>query len=183
LRRLRDQEHGYTMIELLVTMTIMGVILGSLTTIFVSGATAEGDMNVRFQAQQHARLALDRVRRDVHLAGCLTLGTGGTAITLTTTTGTCPGTTFAYYCVTTSPSLTGRYALYRGTAVAGTCNVGTTLIADYLTIQNNVFGYTASTAQQLQKLTVDFPVDVSSNLTGGTYELKDDVVLRNSARS
>jgi hypothetical protein len=168
----------------MTVMAIMGVVLGALTTVFVSGSKAEYDMNVRFQAQQQARLALDRVRRDIHIAGCVTLGTNGTNVQLlsVTSTSTCPGTIFAYYCATTSPTQSSQYALYRGTAVLSTCNTGT-LIADHLTTNQNVFSYTASTGQQLQKITVDVVVDADPNATGGKYELKDGIVLRNSVRS
>lgn len=184
LRRVRTDERGYSLVEMTVVMAIMGVVLGGLTTVFVSGSKAQYDMNVRFIAQQHARLALDRVRRDVHAAGCVTLGTNGRSVTLagTTTNGSCPGTTTAYYCVTASPSTSSRYALYRGTAVLGTCNSGT-LVADYLTIQDNVFSYAQAPVGQLQALSVDFPVDADPRATGGTYELKDDLVLRNSPRT
>lgn len=184
LRRLRRDEGGYSLIEMTVVMAIMGVVLGGLTTVFVSGSKAQYDMNVRFMAQQHARLALDRVRRDAHAGGCVTLGTNGRSVELSATTsnGSCPGTTTAYYCVTTSPTTASRYALYRGTAVLTTCNTGS-FIADYLTIQDNVFSYSQAATGQLQKLSVDFPVDADPKATGGLYELKDDLVLRNSPRS
>jgi Tfp pilus assembly protein PilW len=175
------------MIELLVTMVIMGVVLGGLTTIFVSGSKAENDMNVRFQAQQQARLALDRVRRDAHAAGCATIGGGGSNVQLLlpSSTGTCPGATlYSYYCTAASTQLSGAYALYRALTVIGTCSTagGGTLVADYLTT-NVLFTTPSSTGQQLGKLGVDFSVDASTNTTGGVYELKDEIVLRNSPRS
>jgi len=61
-------EQGYSLIELLVTMVILVIVLGSLTTIFVSGTSAEASLNRRFQAQQNARMGLDRVRTDIHCA-------------------------------------------------------------------------------------------------------------------
>lgn len=184
LRRLLREEHGYSLIELMTVMAIMGVVLGGLTTVFVSGSKAEYDMNVRFQAQQEARAALDRVRRDVHASGCVTLGTNGTNVQLlsATSNGSCPGTLLAYFCTSTSPTVSTQYALYRATTVVAQCNTGT-LVADHLTTNQNVFAYTQSTGQQLQKLSVDVQVDASTRQTGGMYELKDDVVLRNSPRT
>ena len=38
----------------------------ALVSLFTSGAKAELDMNRRFEAQQNARLALDRMRRELH---------------------------------------------------------------------------------------------------------------------
>src|SRR6185437_11170000 len=69
VKRLRGGgEQGFSLIELLVTMVILVIVLGSLTTVFISGSSAETTLNLRFQAQQNARLALDRVRTDIHCA-------------------------------------------------------------------------------------------------------------------
>ena len=53
-------EGGYTLVEMLVVMAILGVVISGLTTIFVSGSHAELDLNRRFQAQQQARLLQER---------------------------------------------------------------------------------------------------------------------------
>src|SRR6202162_3637625 len=68
LRRIMGGQHGYSLIELLVTMVILVIVLGSLTTVFTSGSSAEATLNRRFQAQQNARLGLDRIRVDIHCA-------------------------------------------------------------------------------------------------------------------
>ena len=67
LRVLR-RERGYTLVEMLTVMTILGVVMGALGTLFVSATNSEADMNNRFRAQQTARLALDKMRREVHCA-------------------------------------------------------------------------------------------------------------------
>ncbi len=46
LRRLRG-ERGYSLIEMLTVMVIMGVVMSSLTTVFVSASNSETDMNNR----------------------------------------------------------------------------------------------------------------------------------------
>ena len=61
-------ERGYSLIEMLTVLVIMGVVMASLTTVFVQASNSETDMNNRFQAQLTARLALDKVRREVHCA-------------------------------------------------------------------------------------------------------------------
>ena len=71
LRRLRG-ESGYSLVELLTVMAILGVVLGGLTALFVGGSNAQLDMNRRFEAQQAARLALDKMRREVHCASAAT---------------------------------------------------------------------------------------------------------------
>src|SRR3954452_24976071 len=73
VRRLRD-EPGYTLIELLTVMLILGVVLGGLTGVFASATSAQADMNNRFQAQQEARLGLDKLRREAHCASAATPG-------------------------------------------------------------------------------------------------------------
>jgi hypothetical protein len=84
---------------------------------------------------------------------------------------------------------TNRYALYR---VAGTSCTGGVLWADYLTPSSSaavcsgalcIFNYTAQSTSSLAKLSVDFPVNVKPSKTVELYELKDDIVLRNSTRS
>jgi len=65
LRRLRRAD-GVTLVELLVVLVIMGVVITSLTTVFVRGNAVQTDLNARYQAQSTARTALDRLRRDVH---------------------------------------------------------------------------------------------------------------------
>src|SRR5207244_856145 len=75
LLRIRREEGGYSLVELLATMVILSIVLSALTNIFVTGSHAELDMNKRFQAQQSARLALDRIRTDIHCAASVTIGT------------------------------------------------------------------------------------------------------------
>ncbi|HEY2935179.1 MAG TPA: prepilin-type N-terminal cleavage/methylation domain-containing protein, partial [Gaiellaceae bacterium] len=65
MNRLRA-EGGFTLVELLTVTVILTIVLTGLTTLFVQGSNAELDMNNRFQAQLNARLALDRLRRDLH---------------------------------------------------------------------------------------------------------------------
>ena len=65
-------ERGYTLMELITSMTILGLVMASLSTLLVSATTSEADMNRRFQAQTQARLGLDRLRREVHCATSVT---------------------------------------------------------------------------------------------------------------
>ena len=71
LRRLRG-DRGYTLVELLVVLAIFTTVVTALVSLFTSGAKAELDMNRRFEAQQNARLALDRMRRELHCASGIT---------------------------------------------------------------------------------------------------------------
>ena len=186
LRRL-CREHGYSLVEMLIVMAILGVVMGSLTTVFVQASNAEQDMNNRFQAQLTARLALDKMRREVHCASVATPTGSSSSVTLT----------LPSYCKTGSGSITwctrsvatNRYALYR--VVGGTCTGGIKW-ADYLVPTSSatvcggalcIFNYTAQSVTSLATLRVDFPVNVRLSKSVELYELIDDIVLRNSTRS
>jgi prepilin-type N-terminal cleavage/methylation domain-containing protein len=186
LRRLRG-ERGYSLVEMLTVLVIMGVVTGSLTTVFVHASNAEVDMNNRFQAQLTARLALDKMRREVHCASVATPTGSSSSVTLT----------LPSYCKTGSGSITwctrsiatNRYGLYR--VVGSTCTGGV-LWADHLVPTAAaptcsgalcIFSYTAQSTSSLARLRVDFPVNVRPAKTVELYELSDELVLRNSTRS
>jgi prepilin-type N-terminal cleavage/methylation domain-containing protein len=65
-------ERGYSLSEMLVVLAIIGIVLGALTQLFVSASTAQVDMTRRFEAQQDMRLALDKLRREIHCASAVT---------------------------------------------------------------------------------------------------------------
>jgi prepilin-type N-terminal cleavage/methylation domain-containing protein len=175
LLRVARGERGFSFIELLVTMAIMGVVLGGLTTIFVSGSKAEIDLNQRFQAQANGRIALDKIRAEAHCASTATTTSSSVTLTMPTGCRTASNTTVTWC---TSGSAT-RYALYRYQGV-GTCTGGVQW-ADYLT-QGSAFTYTQQSTSALSKLRVYLPI----NLLPGkkrTYALQDDIYLRNSTRT
>ncbi len=175
-RRLRG-ERGYTLVEMITVMVVLGVVITSLTTVFVSASNSETDMNNRFQAQLTARLALDKIRREVHCAGVATPVGASTSVTLTLAPSCTPqGSASVTWCTRTGG--TNRFGLYR--VVGSTCSGGTKY-ADFLTT-GSVFNYTAQTATSLAKLHVDFPVNMKPSKTVENYELIDDIVLRNSIR-
>jgi prepilin-type N-terminal cleavage/methylation domain-containing protein len=191
LARLRSRlsgERGYSLIEMLTVMVVMAIVMGSLTTVFVSASNSELDMNNRFQAQLNARLALDRFRREVHCASSVTLGSAASpsgpltanSVTIVLPSG-CTSSGTVTWC---TESNSGAYGLFRGCNCAGASCSGGTRYAQALTLPN-VFGYTAASvgSGQLPKVNVDFPVNVKPTKTTELYELKDDVVLRNGTRA
>lgn len=176
---------GYSLVELVVVMLILGTILGALTTAFVSGSNAELDANHRVQAQLQAAAAFDRLRRDVH---CATSAPGATStpsstITLSVPTG-CDSTGSISWCALSSAN---GYALYRQSG--SSCTTAGRLYADYLTYLTTpppVFTYIASApapAASLAKVHVDVRVNVNPAKAMDTFELVDDIVLRNSTRT
>jgi Tfp pilus assembly protein PilW len=155
-------------------MVIMGIVMGGLTQIFVAGGKAETDLNRRFQAQQDTRLALDRIRRDIHCASDTT-PYSQSAITLKSTP--CGDVS---WCTASVAGSATHYALYRQIGTSCSSSTGTK-IADYLTTAN-VFTSFTHVPGTLAALTLDFPISLKGSKVG-RYELKDTIYLRNSTRT
>ena len=180
-------EGGYTLIEMLVAIVILGVVLAGLTTVFVSGSAAELDLNLRFQAQQQARLALDRIRVDVHCASAAqaqTINTyPGVKLAVANCYASTPTVSWCAVQVTASPP---RYQIYRSTATTNVCQVADATrvqVADYLTSTTNVFTTTTIPQFGLQTVGIDFKVSANqAATTKNVYELTDSMVARNSTR-
>ena len=185
LARLRYEQRGYSLIETLSVLGILGTVMGSLTAVFVSAMGAEVDMNKRFQAQQTARVALDRLRRETHCSNSITPAGPATAVTLSfppnlsagSFCGRLSGTQVTWCAVSVSAT---RYRLFRSTA--NPCgDAPDSLYADYLTSQT-LFEHTLQSSASLGKLKVDLPVDIDPAKTG-SYRLVDTLVMRNTKRT
>ena len=182
IRRLRARlaaEGGYTLIELLVSMSILGTVMASVSVLLVSATNAEVDMNRRFQAQSEARLGLDRLRREVHCAISVATSGAGSIATLTIPA-TCPtsgGLTSITWC---SKAAGNRWELwrYQGGACSGTGRKWAGSIN-----QAALFTYTPQSSSSLAYLGVTLPVNVAGSKTISSYVLSDNIVLRNSTRS
>ncbi len=182
--RLLRGERGITLIELMTSMAIMSIILASLATVFVSGSNAEIDLRNRFAAQTDARLALDKLRREVHNSCSASVsspvGTAYAVVTLYSEDAaagyTC--TNAATWCAVGSGS---RYAIYRKAGT--TCNAtGSVRWADYLT-SNAIFSLVSPSAGTLPKVGVDLPIDTKPADTSRRYRLQDSIAVRNYLRS
>jgi type II secretory pathway pseudopilin PulG len=178
LARVSRDDAGYTMIELVAVMSILMTILTALTALFVSGARAELDLNRRFESQQGARVAADRMRREVHCASAVTPAstTPVTSVTITLP-GHCPtavggATTNVTYATEPVTGYTNRFRLKRGT----------TIVADYLTV-GEVFSYVAPSTASLGKLHLDFKVNLKPSEGWKQWRLETDIVLRNTVRT
>jgi prepilin-type N-terminal cleavage/methylation domain-containing protein len=179
-------DEGYTLIEMVVVMAILGTVLAGLTTVFVSGSAAEIDLNLRFQAQQQGRLGLNQIRSDVHCASAAQAQTIGTYPGLKLAVSSCysstPTISWCVVPVTTTPA---RYAVYRSTATSSICTTGDTtrqLITDYLTTSTGVFTTGSISQYALQTVAVDFKISANSTTSKDVYELTDSVVARNGVR-
>ena len=169
-------QSGYSLIELMTVMAILGLVLAGLTTMFQAGVRAEVRTNKQFQAQLNARLAMDRMRRELHCANAISApnGTPVAAIAVTLPD-SCPGPATSVSYATLAVSA-GRWQLTRA-ADSGTPLV----VADYLT-SSTPFTYYIPAAGTLGRLRVDLPVNLDLADTGTDWRLQDDIVLRNTIR-
>jgi type II secretory pathway pseudopilin PulG len=173
------------LIEMLTVMSIMGVVMTGITTLFVQGSNAELDMNKRFQAQQDARVALDKLRREIHCAKAASTSPGTDAASAVTLDlpGQCPtavggATTSVTWCTVSASA--NRYRLFR--KVGTTCDATGVKWADFVTVQN-AFDYKTQSTAALSKLKVLLTVDVKPSDAAPGYALCDQMVLRNSSRT
>ncbi len=175
IERLRG-EAGYSIVEMITVMAIMSVVFAGITTVFVAGSKAQNEQDRRFRAQLNTRLALDKIRKDVHCATDVTpFATNSVTIKLPSG---CGGDTS--WCTVAVSGFTNRYALYRQSGAS--CGSTGIKFADYLTTANvfPVFAH-ASGCGCLASLEVDFPVSLKGS-TIDQYELTDTIYLRNSTR-
>jgi type II secretory pathway pseudopilin PulG len=187
IRKLRARlasEAGYSLVELVTVVAILTVVIGSLTTVFVSASNGELDMNRRFQAQQNARMAMDTLRQEIHCATSASPSGTTTSITLTMPAA-CPtsgGFTTIRWCAAAPPGAwAGRFALYRSTGATCGPSAGVKW-ADYLTL-SSAFTYTPQSSQSLANLAVSLFVNLRRNTNVGRFKLQDRIVLRNSTRT
>ncbi|HLC41114.1 MAG TPA: prepilin-type N-terminal cleavage/methylation domain-containing protein [Methylomirabilota bacterium] len=64
-----DREKGFTLGEMLVAVAILGLIMAGLLSIWMTGNTSYLTGINQVQAQENARVALDRIARDIRGAG------------------------------------------------------------------------------------------------------------------
>ncbi len=178
LRRV-ERERGYSLIETITVLAILGSVMGSLTGLFVAGTKSEVDLNKRFEAQLNARLALTKLRREVHCAS--SASATATSVTITLEYFCRTGNGQVTWCVV--PVSATRYGLFR--KVGSTCDATGVKWADHLrelTPGFAFFSYVPPTDVSLAKLAVDIPVDLDTTDPTPPYRLEDAFVLRNSTR-
>jgi prepilin-type N-terminal cleavage/methylation domain-containing protein len=185
-------EHGFTLIEMLVVMAVMLVILAGVTGAYVSAQTAQIDQTRRLDAQENARLALDRMRKDIHCAHGVTdpylNDSSGWTIVMTETNITgeaeCPGllqtnASAVQWCTIPVAGATNRFQLFRENDPDEQCDgADATFMTDYLT-RSDLWASPTCVVGQYPTVEVTMPVDVDPSKAPGSYQLSDEIALRN----
>lgn len=173
-RHLRS-EAGYTLTEMITALAILTIVLGGLATMFHAGVRAELRANREVEAQQNARVALDRLRSELHCANAITASAGAVASVAVTLPIACTGADTSVTYATASVA-TSRWKLTR----TGN-STGATDVADFLTT-STPFTYNAPASGTLGWLAVDLPINLNPTDSSTQWRLQDDIVLRNTSR-
>lgn len=199
--RLRgDGEGGYTLAEMVVVTLILGVVVGGLVTIFARAINADADQTRRFQSQQDLRIAVNKMRNDIH-ASCTvsnptTYNSWESSITLYSSTDSCAaGTHSISWCLVGSGT---RYGLYR--IASSSCTGATIKYADYIT-SSSAFIYlppnsyvtslgsgttgisTQAANYTLPRIHIDLKANRQPTKSYDQFRVVDDLALRNGPRS
>ena len=174
---------GFTLIELLVVMVVLSIILGTLTASFSSAFAGEGRAFAQATAEENARMALNRIRLDIHCATSVSTTPDG-LVTLGEDSA-CPGlkgATSVQWC--TKKYSDNRWRLHR--EIDGICDgSGSTFMADYLVTAAedvtvlNPWIRVACGSGRAEALGVQFDVNVTPSKPNNGYKLHDEIALRN----
>jgi prepilin-type N-terminal cleavage/methylation domain-containing protein len=170
--RLRPQS-GFTLIEMLVTMVVMGFVMGGLANIFISGSRASSDGQARLTSQQNVSVALTRLEYDARCAATATLlnksGSNGGGVYLTIPAWCSHSTGNVTWCVTS-----GSLIRYGG---ATTCTgTGVTLASSVTSA--TPFSCTTPTGATNPQLVVALRVD--SGGTSDATSVTDYITMHNA---
>jgi len=170
LRLLRD-ERGITLIEMLITVALMGTVLGGLANVLISGSRAQYNLASTLNAQQNARLALNRLEYEGRCATSATVGSSGATVSFSLPSECSHATGTVTWCV--SGGVMTRYA-------SSSCTGSGQIFSRYLTSATPFSLYTVT--GNLPELLIS--LDVSPTGRGvDEFKVSDAITLRNSPPS
>src|SRR5262245_21101034 len=191
MRERATAQAGFTLVEMLVVMAILGVVLAGLAVLFTGALNSQTDQTNRAVVQQDGRLGLDRMRREIRCASNITTPGAYPASTVTITLGSyCPtaaGSGTVTWCTRdkngTTPPVAGAqpYTLWRytgptcsGTGIKWASNLVDKTDAPTITA-GNIFN-----AARLPAATLT-PAATGGTLLSGTYSYEVTAVLTSGA--
>jgi type II secretory pathway pseudopilin PulG len=180
------EEGGHSLIELVVVIVVLGAVMGGILTALSAGISAQSNQTRSYQSQQDGKLALDKMRREIHNA--CTISSPGTltpvsSVTIYLSRDGCqthtPSQTVTYCTTSAAPA---GYSLSR--VVGASCTGALQKLASYLT-GGNIFTYVPPNSpvgsSALPRLHVDMTLNRKVGTPGG-YRLVDDIAFRNGYR-
>jgi prepilin-type N-terminal cleavage/methylation domain-containing protein len=69
MNRQRRHQYGFSLVELLVVMVIFGVFAGAVYSLYITHLKIASTRDEVLDVQQNVRIAMDRVTRDIRMAG------------------------------------------------------------------------------------------------------------------
>lgn len=70
-RRLRSDEAGFSLVELLMSMALGSIVLAALMTVFMGGVSGSAKISDRTEALQRGRITMDRITTLLNSQTCL----------------------------------------------------------------------------------------------------------------
>lgn len=100
MHRLARDESGFTLIELVVVMTLLGLVMAGLSSLFLQGLHTSSTTNDILASQTQVHLALDRLEYETRCASQATRVSSGAGVTLTLPSQCMNATGTITWCVT-----------------------------------------------------------------------------------
>jgi prepilin-type N-terminal cleavage/methylation domain-containing protein len=180
LRRLRGDQGGYTLVEMLMAIFILTLLLGAVVLITSVVQRSEPELNQRAGQLQQARVLMERLGRElrqsyaVREVGPATL-TFDTWVSRSSCGGSAPGTTApAIRCAVTYSCTTSTCS--RGEGAAGTTPVANVILAENL---DNSTPFSATPVDDPEYIEVTLRLPASDG--DDAITLTDGLNLRNEA--
>ena len=169
--RLVREERGFTIVELLVVMVLLGILLGVLVDVFVSGTRTAYVTNSNLNAQQDIRTGLSRLEYEGRCGSSATILNGGAGVSFTLPTVCSHVSPAVSWCV--ASGVLTRY-------LASTCTGAGQPFARSIT-SPTPFSLQAGTGD-LQEVLVNLAANPTGMPAGG-FSVTDAITLRNSSPS
>ena len=166
-------QHGFTLVELLLTVTILSLVIGVLTDTLILGLRTTGDTQTRIAQADAQQFIAHYVSRDVVASVAAT--PGGTACgvanaALVTTAQSAP--------TLSAPDQAVAYSVASDGLSRSTCAVGATSAATVSTISDEVTAFTATCAAPGACGTVHIAVQTAAGVNVPSTSFTLDVARR-----
>jgi Tfp pilus assembly protein PilV len=170
--RLKHDESGFSMVELVIVTFVTVILMAGLSNMFVSGLRASSTASTRLSGQSNLNVALSRLEYEARCSSSAALVSSGAGVTLTIPSN-CPHATGTFtWCVTS-----GSLIRYTSSTCSGTSQ---TIASDVTTARP--FSCVTSVGNY-PRLQIALTVNSTSSVSGNAASASEQIVLRNAALS